>query len=352
MTRRDLLRTLAAAPVALGAASRLGATDARNRLGVCTYSYNLHWNAARGQHPNVRFKTPVEFLDYCHQLGSAGVQIVVGNWSPEETAKVRARAEATGQYVEGQVNLPRQAGDVERFDAQVRTAKAAGADVVRGVCMGGRRYEVFKAAEEFRRFQEQSWRALTLAEPVVRKHGVRLGIENHKDNRVPELVDLLKRLGSEWVGVCLDTGNSIALLEDPYAVVEALAPLTVTTHFKDMAVAESDDGFLLSEVPLGEGYLDLPRIVNTIRRAAPQARFNLEMITRDPLRIPCLTDRYWATLESVTGHQLARALANVRARAAKKPLPRTTGLSVDERLQAEDDNVRKCFRYAREHLGL
>ena len=43
-------------------------------------------------------------------------------------------------------------------------------------------------------------------------------------------------LGSEHVGVCLDTGNNVALLEDPMEVVETLAPLAFTTHIKDMAV--------------------------------------------------------------------------------------------------------------------
>src|SRR5205085_8990650 len=124
-----------------------------------------------------------------------------------------------------------------------------------------------------------------LAEPIVAKHHVRMAIENHKDFRVPELLDVLKRLGSERVGVCLDTGNSIALLEDPLAVVEALAPVAVTSHFKDMAVEDAADGFRLAEVPLGDGYLDLAKMVAVLRRANLAIRFNLEMITRDPLSV-------------------------------------------------------------------
>jgi len=34
----------------------------------------------------------------------------------------------------------------------------------------------------------------------------------------------------------------------------------MSVHFKDMAVQPADDGFRLSEVPLGTGALDLPRI--------------------------------------------------------------------------------------------
>ena len=65
--------------------------------------------------------------------------------------------------------------------------------------------------------------------------------------------------------------------------IEKLAPYTFNVHFKDMAVEEYDKGFLMSEVPLGEGMLDLKRIISTVRRARPNVYFSLEMITRDPL---------------------------------------------------------------------
>ena len=109
----------------------------------------------------------------------------------------------------------------------------------------------------------------------------------------------MKRIDSEFVGVCLDTGNNIALLEEPTAMVEALAPWTFTVHLKDMGVEESKNGFLLSEVPLGAGCSTSRRSSRPSVKSNPKARFNLEMITRDPLSIPCLTDKYWATLERV-----------------------------------------------------
>ena len=69
-----------------------------------------------------------------------------------------------------------------------------------------------------------------------------------------------------------------------------LAPFAVTTHLKDMAVRRTADGFELSEVPLGQGMLPLARYVAAVRRARPEARFCLEMMTRDPLPVPYLTD--------------------------------------------------------------
>ena len=116
--------------------------------------------------------------------------------------------------------------------------------------------------------------------------------------------------------------RDIALLEEPLAVVEALAPFAFSTHLKDMAVQEYEEGYLLSEVPLGEGFLDLKKMVAVLEKANPKVQFNLEMITRDPLSIPCLGEKYWATLDRVPGRDLARALAWVRANPRKQPLPR------------------------------
>jgi len=50
-----------------------------------------------------------------------------------------------------------------------------------------------------------------------------------------------------------------------------------------------DDGFLVGDAPLGDGFLDLPGMVETLRKAKPGIRFSLEVITRDPLSGNCRT---------------------------------------------------------------
>ena len=59
-------------------------------------------------------------------------------------------------------------------------------------------------------------------------------------------LDLVKKLDSPFVGVCIDTGNNLALLEAPQETVDLLAPHAFTTHVKDMGVEEYADGFLLA----------------------------------------------------------------------------------------------------------
>jgi len=214
------------------------------------------------------------------------------------------------------------------------------------VMLGGRRYEVFEKEQQFADFAKRAEEVLQIAEPIATTQKVVLAVENHKDFRTDEQIALLKKFGSDWLGVCLDTGNNLALLEDPMSVVEALAPLTRTVHLKDIGVEEAADGFRMAEVPLGRGCFDLPAMIKAVQKANPRARFQLEMITRDPLSIPCLEEKYWATLGRVPGRDLARTLRLVKKHARKEPLPRITQLKPDEQLAAEDRHVRESFEYA------
>ncbi|MBI3698035.1 MAG: sugar phosphate isomerase/epimerase [Acidobacteria bacterium] len=239
MTRRSML--LASAGAALAAAA-----PAKTKMGVATTSYML------------KGIETLAFLDYCHAMGAGGIQAAIRGADP---AVIRARAEQHGMWVEAFLSLPKGPPVVEGFEKSLLAAKAAGATVARIAMLGGRRYETFDTAESFRQFADRSWQSLTLAEPIARKHRFYLAIENHKDWRVPEMLDMLKRISSEYVGVLVDTGNSISLLEDPMAVVEAYAPYAMATHIKDMAVEEYPDGFLLSEVNLGDGFLDIPKVI-------------------------------------------------------------------------------------------
>lgn len=344
MNRRTFFKTAAAggaAFVSAHAGPPAPAEAPRTSLGVVAYSFS----------PRSGSESALGFLEYCHSLGAGGVQVELDSLAEEYAAKIRRRAEELEMFVEVLANLPER-GDTGHFEATVAAARRAGAVCLRGACLRGRRYETFSNLEEWRRFVEESNARLRLALPILEKHRLAIGIENHKDWTADELVALMREYQSEFLGVCLDTGNNIALLDDPAEVIEALAPFAVTTHFKDMAVEEEADGFRLSEVPLGQGALNLRWIVETIRKARPRTNFNLEMITRDPLEIPCLTEKYWATFPGRSGKYLARTLAWVRAHRAAKTLPQVSVLDATARRAREEANVRECLAYAHEQLSL
>lgn len=322
----------------------------RPRKGGGSFGIVIHSYPIRSREKG--FADPLRFLAFCHERGADGIQLPLGQLSAQPAKEVRASSEKHGMYVEGSIRAPKDKADVERFAKEIATSHDCGASVVRTVMLGGRRYESFKTAKEYAAFAEQSLVSLRLAEPIMAKHKVTLAVENHKDFRTDELIGVMKAISSEHIGVCVDTGNSIALLENATDTVRELAPWAAACHLKDMGVEEAADGFLLAEVPLGDGFLDLKGIVETLRKAKPTVRFSLEMITRDPLRIPCLTDDYWATMERVPGRDLARTLVQVKKHAKREPLPRISKLTDAEQAAAEDRNVVRCLEYGRAKLGL
>ncbi len=297
------------------------------------------------------FTNSLDMIDYSASIGFGGMQFSVRNWDAAYAKKVRKRVEELDVFLEGQIRLPKNQADLSRYEAEVNASKIAGIDTLRTACLSGRRYETFKTNDEFLQFRKESEASLQLAQPIMKKYKVKLAIENHKDWRIDEMLEVLGKLDKDWMGITLDTGNNIALLEDPMEVVEAFAPYTFSVHLKDMGIEEYEEGFLLSEVNLGEGYLDIPKMVKTIQKYNPEVRFNLEMITRDPLKIPCLTDIYWETFDKISANQFALFLNKLKKVKVPDSLPKISGETADSRLQLETSNNQYSLNFAKNNLG-
>ncbi len=317
------------------------ATPPRSAMGLATTCYMT----VR------RFKDTVEFLEHCHSLGAGGIQASLTSTAPEYVSRLRRMADQYGMFIEVMAGLPRTGGDTA-FERTLVAAKEAGALCVRSACLGGRRYETFSTLEDWKQFVASSHQAISRAVPLAEKHKMPWALENHKDWTTGEFAALLKQYSSEYLGVCLDTGNNMALLDDPMELVESLAPYAFSTHLKDMAVEEYPDGFLLAEVPFGEGMLDMQRIVQIIAKARPKTKMTLEMITRDPLKIPCFTGNYWATFPGMPASRLARMISMVRKARVRKPIPLLSTLPPKAQMQLEEDNVKACLNYARTRMAL
>jgi sugar phosphate isomerase/epimerase len=293
-------------------------------------------------------------VELCQSFGASGCQMdfaQLGAAEPRLLQAVRTAVEQRGLFLE--LSVPAKAlEDREAFARAAAVSRALGVTLWRVALLYGRRYEDFDGIEDWRAFVSR-WRALLpRASAWLEREGLRAGIENHKDFLAPELAELFRAIGSRHLGACLDFGNNLSLLEDPMTTVETLAPYAVTTHLKDMAVRPCEGGFELSEVPLGAGILPLARMVDVLRNAAPEVHFCLEMITRDPLRVPYLDEAYWATHDRRDPARVAAFEDRVLGRASTAPLPRITGLEPEAMLAAEDQNVRASVAYAKESLRL
>jgi len=100
----------------------------------------------------------------------------------------------------------------------------------------------------------------------------------------------------------------------------------MSVHFKDMAVQPADDGFRLSEVPLGTGALDLPRI-------------------------PCLTGGYFATFPERKAARLDAMMYWVKANPPKQAVPVVSGKPFAQVLAEEEANNRARLGWMRKNIS-
>lgn len=353
LSRRSFVRKAGmAACAAVAGGGRAASVPDCCGMGLVAYCLGIHQRERKAGTGARDAHDAVGFLEACRDFGAGGVQFPFGGGGEASVRPVREAAERHGLHVEAIVALPKGDNDVGRFEKELSTARAAGATVARTVMLPGRRYEQFKTREAFAEACASGLEALERAEPIARRIGVRLAVENHKDHRADEKIDVLKQLDSEYVGACVDFGNNLALAEDPLEVVRALAPWALTAHIKDHAVRECPEGFWMTDVALGEGLLDLPAMVGAIRKARPAARFNLEVITRDPILVPALTPGYRETFADLGDEEIDRTMALVRSRGARESLVMVSALSVAEQVALERHNVERSVRYARERLGI
>jgi len=361
ITRREFLGLAIATPAlakataaSLAVATAIRAGD-RTSMCLAYTSFAVRMLQGRDILKSTAAALPAEALfDLCEKFGANGAQL---DWSQivsfEAPALDALRKRVDDSRLALELSVPSKYLETpEAYAEMVRVASALGVTRIRVALLYGRRYETFATRDEWTSWAAK-WRTTLVsmrrtfdASPII------VGIENHKDWHAQELVELLTLVGSPKMGACVDFGNNISLLESPLDTVKALAPYAVTTHLKDMAVKPTAEGFGLSEVPLGEGFLPLAEIIATLRAQRPDVPMCLEMITRDPLPVPYKTDRYWVAIDRPSPDVLTRFEQEVLGKAWTRDLPAITGLPPEAQVAAEDENVRRSVDYARRTLKL
>ena len=117
--------------------------------------------------------------------------------------------------------------------------------------------------------------------PKLERSKVILAIENHDRFTAQCLARIVERIDSEYVGVCLDTVNTLGALQGPEVVVDTLAPWTVNLHIKDFTISRASHlmGFLVEGRPAGQGQLDVPWLLRRLDEAGRDPNAILELWT-------------------------------------------------------------------------
>lgn len=103
--------------------------------------------------------------------------------------------------------------------------------------------------------------------PQAHDCGVVLAIENQFDIPSAELARLLSRMDDPGLAACLDAANSVGFLERPLETVTTLAPFAAQFHIKDFVVVKLPEGYRIRGCPMGEGVVDTPALLETVRQA-------------------------------------------------------------------------------------
>lgn len=112
---------------------------------------------------------------------------------------------------------------------------------------------------------------------LARDAGVALALENHASVTAAELCRLIGMVDDSICGVCVDTMNSVLLLEKPDETVSLLAPYAFTVHLKDFITSKNSDNYQIVGTPLGEGLLDLPELLLTLSQNAAIRSLHVEL---------------------------------------------------------------------------
>lgn len=104
--------------------------------------------------------------------------------------------------------------------------------------------------------------------PLLQKNNILLAIENHDRFPAAELKKIILKTDPEWVGICLDTSNSLGAGEGINEVLQQLAPYTLNLHIKDILIKRVPHkmGFTIEGVAAGDGMIDILSIIQQLKQ--------------------------------------------------------------------------------------
>jgi sugar phosphate isomerase/epimerase len=187
---------------------------------------------------------------------------------PLEMKDVLERNGVTASALSAHCPLMRPEISVPYLEKAIRLATAIGAKVIN--TDEGIRPAWLDDEECFQTMRYTLKKALQVAE----RYGVSIGIEPHQSitKRTEGLLRVATLVKSDFLRVNYDTGNGFLGGEDPYAGLQAVLPLLVHVHAKDISItqAENEKG-KVTGTPVGcacgQGVIDWSRVVSILRAA-------------------------------------------------------------------------------------
>jgi sugar phosphate isomerase/epimerase len=179
--------------------------------------------------------------------------------------------------------------------------------------------------------------------------GVKLAVENHGgDLQAREMKMMIDAVGRDVMGVCLDSGNPVWMLEDPHMTLETLIPYTLTCHVRDSAVWMVPEGIAVRWVNMGEGNVDIDGWIRKFITGKPGLPIIFENLVSGAPRVHAIYDpKFWDNWRQMPAWEFSRFLAIAEKGTPKPATPRPAGKTAG---QQKIDDLEVCVRYTRELL--
>jgi len=115
---------------------------------------------------------------------------------------------------------------------------------------------------------EETLKILRSALPRLCSQGITLGLENHFDLTMDQLLSIVRQLGDEHVEIIFDTTNGMGFPEEPQEDIVKAEPCLVLIHIKDYTIRKPKGRSRLfcDRCRIGQRHAGSPR------RAAPRRR--------------------------------------------------------------------------------
>jgi sugar phosphate isomerase/epimerase len=241
------------------------------KLGLDTYSVH---HALSASDPDLK-KDLLWLVDHLLELRLEGLQVDPSHFpdDPETLDKLKSAIEVKGHYVEFGMG----GWTVDRMKERIALTRQ----------FGGKALRTFLGSENTSVEQLQQWMDLAVpafkeVAPVAEEAGVYVAIENHGDFISEQMQAFIERIGHPYVGVCLDTGNSLFRKEDPLDCAKRLAPYTRSMHLKDWTMDFNEAGEPeWTGAVLGEGEVPVAEILKIV---VGQAQNDLYIALENPIK--------------------------------------------------------------------
>jgi len=179
--------------------------------------------------------------------------------------------------------------------------------------------------------------------------GVKLAVENHGgDLQAREMKMMIEAVGPDVMGVCLDSGNPVWMLEDPHMTLEMLIPYAETCHVRDSAVWKVPEGIAVRWVNMGDGNVDIDGWIKKFIQAKPGLPIIFENLVSGNPRIHAIYNPpFWDNWRKMPAWEFSRFLAIAEKGTPKPATPRPEGKTAG---QQRIDDLAVCVKYTRDLL--